>query len=194
MQAAATTPLYQLVSFKPKLQTFPSKSQLCPLGTPFCRLGMASVSGFRLRPLRAVGGSSSSSASGDDGFVTLIEYVAKEGMNVKDDLVVLLDHIQYACKRIAALVASPFNYSLGKQTGHGSVGSDRDAPKPLDIVSVCFFFLLFEIIKIECCFNLLSFSCVMNCLGGKCFPLCECVLNWDGNCVVVNERSKERME
>ncbi|KAL5162667.1 Fructose-1,6-bisphosphatase, chloroplastic [Glycine soja] len=135
MQAAATTPLYQLVSFKPKLQTFPSKSQLCPLGTLFCRLGMASVSGFRLRPLRAVGGSSSSSASGDDGFVTLIEYVAKEGMNVKDDLVVLLDHIQYACKRIAALVASPFNYSLGKQTGHGSVGSDRDAPKPLDIVS-----------------------------------------------------------
>lgn len=161
MQAAATTPLYQLVSFKPKLQTFPSKSQLCPLGTPFCRLEMASISGFGLKPLRAVSVSSSSSASSDDGFVTLTEYVGKEGMNVKDDLVVLLDHIQYACKKIAALVASPFNYSLGKQTALGSVGSDRDAPKPLDIVSVCFFFL-FEDIKIECCFNLLSFSCVMN--------------------------------
>lgn len=98
---------------------------------------MASVSGFGVRPLRALGGgsSSSSSAGDDDGFVTLIEYVGKEGLNVKDDLVVLLHHIQYACKRIAALVASPFNYSLSKQTGLASVGSDRDAPKPLDIVS-----------------------------------------------------------
>ncbi|KAG5024750.1 hypothetical protein AAZX31_08G065500 [Glycine max] len=135
MQSTAAPPLYQLVSFKPKLQTFPSKSQLCPLGTPFCRLEMASISGFGLKPLRAVSVSSSSSASSDDGFVTLTEYVGKEGMNVKDDLVVLLDHIQYACKKIAALVASPFNYSLGKQTALGSVGSDRDAPKPLDIVS-----------------------------------------------------------
>ena len=91
----------------------------------------------------ALGGSSSSSAA-DDGFVTLIEYVGKRGINVEDNLVVLLDHIQYACKRIAALVASPFNYSLGKQKGIGAVaagdGSDRDAPKPLDIVSVCFSF------------------------------------------------------
>nr|POF06833.1 fructose-1,6-bisphosphatase, chloroplastic [Quercus suber] len=66
-----------------------------------------------------------------------IEYVGKEGMNVGDDMVVLLHHIQYACKRIAALVASPFNSSLGKQNtvaGTGT-GSGRDAPKPLDIVS-----------------------------------------------------------
>lgn len=140
MQSAATPQLYHLVSLRPKLQNLSSKSQLFDLGTPFCRLRMNSVSGSGLRPLRAVGGSSSSSG-GDDGFVTLIEYVGKEGIHVKDDLVVLLDHIQYACKRIAALVASPFSYSLGKQTGLASVGSDRDAPKPLDIVSVFYFSL-----------------------------------------------------
>ncbi|WVZ24239.1 hypothetical protein V8G54_002783 [Vigna mungo] len=134
MQSAATPQLYHLVSLRPKLQNLSSKSQLFDLGSPFCRLRMNSISGSGLRPLRAVGGSSSSSG-GDDGFVTLIEYVGKEGIHVKDDLVVLLDHIQYACKRIAALVASPFSYSLGKQTGLASVGSDRDAPKPLDIVS-----------------------------------------------------------
>lgn len=93
----------------------------------------------------ALGGSSSSAAGDDiDGFVTLIEYVGKGGIDVKDDLVVLLDHMQYACKRIAALVASPFNYSIGKQTGLGSLpsgGSDRDAPKPLDILSVYIFSL-----------------------------------------------------
>ncbi|XP_057527909.1 fructose-1,6-bisphosphatase, chloroplastic [Amaranthus tricolor] len=68
---------------------------------------------------------------------TLIEYVGSQGINVGDDLVVLIDHLQYACKRIAALVASPFNSSLGKFVeGSGkSSGSDRDAPKPLDIVS-----------------------------------------------------------
>ena len=73
---------------------------------------------------------------------TLIEYVGSQGINVGDDLVVLIDHLQYACKRIAALVASPFNSSLGKFVeGSGkSSGSDRDAPKPLDIVSVSFYY------------------------------------------------------
>lgn len=184
MQSAATSPLYHLVGFRPKLQTLSSKSQLCPLGTPFCRLGMASVSGFGVRPLRALGGasSSSSSAGDDDGFVTLIEYVGKEGLNVKDDLVVLLHHIQYACKRIAALVASPFNYSLSKQTGLASVGSDRDAPKPLDIVSV--FFSLFGITKIE--FFFLSFHV------GLVETAFHCVsAQLDGICVVENERREK---
>lgn len=73
----------------------------------------------------------------DNDICTLNEYVGKGGIDVGDDLVVLLDHIQYACKRIAALVASPFNSSLGKQTSlAGSNDSGRDAPKPLDIVSV----------------------------------------------------------
>lgn len=58
-----------------------------------------------------------------------------------DDLVILFDHIQYACKRIAALVASPFNSSLGRRNdivGGVDGGTGRDAPKPLDIVSVGF--------------------------------------------------------
>lgn len=68
---------------------------------------------------------------------TLIEYVGKGGIDVGDDLVILIDHLQYACKKIAALVASPFNSNLGKfvEGSGGSSGSGRDAPKPLDIVS-----------------------------------------------------------
>ncbi|XP_010484219.1 PREDICTED: fructose-1,6-bisphosphatase, chloroplastic [Camelina sativa] len=69
----------------------------------------------------------------DDGYCTLIDFA---GANVGDDLVVLLYHLQHACKRIASLVASPFNSSLGKlSVKSSSSGSDRDAPKPLDIVS-----------------------------------------------------------
>lgn len=64
-----------------------------------------------------------------------MEYAGKEGMNVGDDLLVLMYHIQYACKKIAALVASPFNSALGNQSAAGAVISGRDAPKPLDIVS-----------------------------------------------------------
>ncbi|CAN6449520.1 unnamed protein product [Victoria cruziana] len=76
---------------------------------------------------------------------TLGGYMAGGGANVGDDLVVLMDHLQYACKRIAALVASPANASLGKKKnnqkkvggGNGNTGTskERDDPKPLDIVS-----------------------------------------------------------
>lgn len=76
--------------------------------------------------------------------LTLLEYVAKGGADVGDDLAVLLTHLQYACKRIAALVASPFNADVGRipQGGGGGGGigplssSGRDKPKPLDILSV----------------------------------------------------------
>eukprot|EP00262_Sarcandra_glabra_P006724 TRINITY_DN19216_c0_g1_i1.p1 TRINITY_DN19216_c0_g1~~TRINITY_DN19216_c0_g1_i1.p1 ORF type:complete len:388 (-),score=54.00 TRINITY_DN19216_c0_g1_i1:205-1368(-) len=70
---------------------------------------------------------------------TLMEYMGKTGANVGDDLVVLLDHVQYACKRIAAVVASPYNSDIGKGKGSGCTDGDRsdgrDAPKPLDLVS-----------------------------------------------------------
>ncbi|XP_058733277.1 fructose-1,6-bisphosphatase, chloroplastic-like isoform X2 [Vicia villosa] len=138
MHSAPTQPFYQLLTFQPKLQSFQSKTT-----TLFYSPTMSSLSGARIRvnPLLAVGNSSpsSSTVAGDDGFVTLIEYLGKGGgIGVNDDLVLLIDHIQYACKRIAALVASPFNYTIGKQTGLAHVpntGSDRDAPKPLDIIS-----------------------------------------------------------
>ncbi|KAG2704969.1 hypothetical protein I3760_05G030400 [Carya illinoinensis] len=118
----------------PKLHNFPPKGHLFPRSL-FCRKRrMASLggSGFVVRS-QVVDGSS---IGVDNGICTLNEYVGKGGIDVGDDLVVLLDHIQYACKRIAALVASPFNSSLGKQTSlAGNNGSGRDAPKPLDIIS-----------------------------------------------------------
>lgn len=81
--------------------------------------------------------------SSDNEPRTLIEYVGKGGIDVGDDLVILIDHLQYACKKIAALIASPFNSSIGKcvEGSGNSSGTDRDAPKPLDIVSVWFLFI-----------------------------------------------------
>ena len=82
-----------------------------------------------------------SSRAAFDGLYTLTDFVGKDGIGLGDDLVLLLTHIQYACKRIAALVASPFSSDLqnpaGLVVGGGvAVGAERDAPKPLDIVSV----------------------------------------------------------
>lgn len=75
----------------------------------------------------------------EGGFQTLMDYMGKGGADVADDMVVLFSHLQSACKRIAALVASPSNAVLGKQKGHGvaATGSitGRDAAKPLDIIS-----------------------------------------------------------
>ncbi|EXC43850.1 Fructose-1,6-bisphosphatase [Morus notabilis] len=98
-------------------------------------MAFSSLSGVGVRLIpRAV-----ASLSGENGVSTLMDYVGKGGIGAGDDLVVLLYHLQYACKRIAALVASPFNSSLiiGKQVGPAGAtgGSGRDAPKPLDIVS-----------------------------------------------------------
>ncbi|PSS02594.1 Fructose-1,6-bisphosphatase [Actinidia chinensis var. chinensis] len=103
------------------------------LGNGRCHSRMdSSVRGFRVR--------SQMSGGGENGFCTLMEFVGKGGADVGDDLVVLLAHLQYAAKRIAALVASPFNSSLEKQSGvaaggGGGSGSERDTPKPLDIIS-----------------------------------------------------------
>lgn len=101
---------------------------------------MATLSGF-IAGSQLVG-SSGSGGGGDNEARTLIEYVGGGGVDVGDDLVLLIHHLQYACKKIAALVASPFNSTLGKHTsfaagaGGSAGGSGRDAPKPLDIVSV----------------------------------------------------------
>ncbi|KAG5526105.1 hypothetical protein RHGRI_032411 [Rhododendron griersonianum] len=109
---------------------FPPKKRVFVEGYSICGPSMAScIGGFRV--------GSQMGGVGESGFCTLMEYVGKGGADVGDDLVVLFAHLQYAAKRIASLVASPFNSSLGKQAGigGGGGGSDRDAPKPLDIVS-----------------------------------------------------------
>jgi fructose-1,6-bisphosphatase I len=119
--------------FSSKTQSFPSKSSLLAQSCHLFRPKMASLSGFIVRS------QTGTSSSGEKGFSTLNEYMGKGGIDVGDELVVLYDHIQYASKRIAALVASPLNSSLSKQSNFagGDSGSGRDAPKPLDIVSVC---------------------------------------------------------
>ena len=52
--------------------------------------------------------------------------------------------------------------------------------------------------KKDVCSNWVLFSPpILSCvIGGKCFPLCKYVLNWDRNCVVENKRNnnKKRME
>ena len=125
------------------LHNLPLRNHFCfssrttPNHTPTRRSMASSLSGVAVgsTPPRAVG-----SSSAETGFSTLMDYVGKGGINAGDDLVVLLYHLQYACKRIAALVASPFNSSIIGQSSvpaaAGTGGSGRDAPKPLDIVSV----------------------------------------------------------
>ncbi|XP_077216630.1 inositol monophosphatase family protein [Tasmannia lanceolata] len=110
------------ISFPPKPFTFPP-----PPIRVFPR--MATFVGLKVEP--------TTSFSSREGFKTLMDYMGKEGANVGNDLVVLISHLQYACKRIASLIASPFNSEIGKQKGYGSIDqlSGRDAPKPLDIVS-----------------------------------------------------------
>ncbi|VVA37900.1 PREDICTED: fructose-1 [Prunus dulcis] len=124
--------------FPPNHPHFPPRNQFPPRPI-FHRPRMATLSGF-IAGSQLVG-SSGSGGGGDNEARTLIEYVGGGGVDVGDDLVLLIHHLQYACKKIAALVASPFNSTLGKHTsfaagaGGSAGGSGRDAPKPLDIVS-----------------------------------------------------------
>ncbi|KAJ0009923.1 fructose-1,6-bisphosphatase, chloroplastic [Pistacia vera] len=120
--------------FHSKTTLFPPKPHFPSPNNLLFRQRMASGSGFGLVRSEKVS-SLTVLDDGANGFSTLMDYAGKGGLNVGDDLVVLLYHIQYACKRIASLVASPFNSSLGKQIAGGNIGSDRDAPKPLDTVS-----------------------------------------------------------
>ncbi|KMZ64516.1 Fructose-bisphosphatase [Zostera marina] len=73
------------------------------------------------------------------GATTLMEFVGKEGEDVGGDLIILVSHLQYACKRIASIVASPIGVEVsggsGDDVGSSSSSAGRDVPKPLDIVS-----------------------------------------------------------
>ncbi|KAL9264975.1 Fructose-1,6-bisphosphatase, chloroplastic-like protein [Drosera capensis] len=79
------------------------------------------------------------SASAHSGIIdepkTLIEFVGSGG--VGDDLVILIHHLQCACKRIASIVAAPFGTRIGNVVGGGGkeIGEGRDVAKPLDIVA-----------------------------------------------------------
>ncbi|GAB4853333.1 hypothetical protein Ancab_017512 [Ancistrocladus abbreviatus] len=120
----------------PKSHLYPPKPRQFLLQDKLHRLAMTSFGGFKA----SVQTGSSLSDDRVNELTTLIDYVGKVGIDAGDDLVVLIQHLQYACKRIASLVASPFNSSLGKYMGSSGGGSSgggygRDAPKPLDILS-----------------------------------------------------------
>ncbi|XP_022952319.1 fructose-1,6-bisphosphatase, cytosolic [Cucurbita moschata] len=138
MQSTSILPFNPPLSFPPNLprfapiiRHFPSPSKLrLPISMASPPSGLAV--GSRTETI--------SSRAAFDGLYTLTDFVGKDGIGLGDDLVLLLTHIQYACKRIAALVASPFSSDLqnpaGLAVGGGvAVGAERDAPKPLDIVS-----------------------------------------------------------
>ncbi|CAN0921124.1 Fructose-1,6-bisphosphatase, chloroplastic [Linum grandiflorum] len=120
----------------PKSHSFPPKFTFPILQNPI--LPRRHHHNFSFKPSMASSAKSqlSSPSKNGDGVYTLMEYMGKSGVGLDDDLVVLFDHLQYASKRIASLVASPFNSRLAKQKhAVGGVGSERDAPKPLDILS-----------------------------------------------------------
>ncbi|XP_015693669.2 fructose-1,6-bisphosphatase, chloroplastic isoform X1 [Oryza brachyantha] len=104
----------------------PRRSRIL-LPPPPKRRGAKRASGSRPRAVAAETGMAAPAP-------TLLEYMGQAG--TADDLVVLVAHIQSACKRIAALVASPGNAELSRaKAGGGAVAAGRDAPKPLDELS-----------------------------------------------------------
>lgn len=61
-------------------------------------------------------------------------FLGTEGSNVDVDLVVLMTHIQAACKHIAFVLASPTELQA-TLLGAADTHFRRDSPKPLDVVS-----------------------------------------------------------
>ncbi|XP_012835389.1 PREDICTED: fructose-1,6-bisphosphatase, chloroplastic [Erythranthe guttata] len=116
--------------FPPNLHNFQPRFNFCAL--PIERMAFP---GLKISA-GATAADADGSGGGDAGFQTLTEYMGKGGENVGDELVVLYSHLEYACRKIAALVASPFNSALAKTSSSAAAGSaERDKPKPLDIVA-----------------------------------------------------------
>ncbi|BBN07029.1 fructose-1,6-bisphosphatase I [Marchantia polymorpha subsp. ruderalis] len=68
---------------------------------------------------------------------TLIDFLSRREGALDDGLAVVLMHLQAACKRIAALLASPaaLQVTSSMKDSIGATTAARDVPKPLDIVS-----------------------------------------------------------
>ncbi|CAN6207021.1 unnamed protein product [Urochloa humidicola] len=108
-----------------------SPPHLCLLLPPFARRRT-----FACQPLSAATTDNMAAAAAASASPpTLLEHMGQAGAAA--DLTVLVAHIQSACKRIAALVASPGNAELSraKAAGGAGVAADRDTPKPLDELS-----------------------------------------------------------
>ncbi|KAG0557517.1 hypothetical protein KC19_11G136900 [Ceratodon purpureus] len=70
-----------------------------------------------------------------DEVVTMTAFLGTEGSNVDVDLVVLMTHLQAACKHIASILASPTELQTTLSKSDFMFGVGRDAPKPLAVVS-----------------------------------------------------------
>lgn len=86
--------------------------------------------------------SSYAAARNSDGVITLTAFLGTEGSNVDVDMVVLMAHVQAACKHIAAVLSSPKEmqtsasaYDSSASFGVGG-GRQRDDPRSLRIISV----------------------------------------------------------
>jgi hypothetical protein len=67
--------------------------------------------------------------------VSLTGFLGTEGTNVDVELVVLMTHIQAACKHIAAILASPAELQASLLDSSFDYYADRDAPKRVDIIA-----------------------------------------------------------
>lgn len=84
--------------------------------------------------------SSYAAARNSDGVITLTAFLGTEGSNVDVDMVVLMAHVQAACKHIAAVLSSPKEMQTSPSAYDSSasfgVGRQRDDPRSLRIISV----------------------------------------------------------
>ncbi|KAL2629906.1 hypothetical protein R1flu_014592 [Riccia fluitans] len=90
--------------------------------------------------ITAMAASSVSTAPPDvqiENTVTLLDFLSRRSGNLDDGLANVLLHLQAACKRIAALLASPaaLQMTSAMKNSMGPTVAGRDAPKPLDIVA-----------------------------------------------------------
>ncbi|TVU08442.1 hypothetical protein EJB05_41846, partial [Eragrostis curvula] len=116
----------------------PTSNHSPPPRPPHSRLHLPSLTRRRSRALnsrpRASATDDMAAAAAAASSPTLLEHMGRTGAAA--DLTVLVAHIQSACKRIAALVASPGNADLSRgKAGSSAVAAGRDAPKPLDELS-----------------------------------------------------------
>lgn len=85
--------------------------------------------------------SSYAAARNSDGVITLTAFLGTEGSNVDVDMVVLMAHVQAACKHIAAVLSSPKEMQTSasaydSSASFGVGGRQRDDPRSLRIISV----------------------------------------------------------
>jgi len=111
---------------------------------------------YRRAPL-----SSYAAARNAQGVITLTAFLGTEGSNVDVDMVVLMAHLQAACKHIAAVLSSPkeMQYSSSDYESSSLGGRERHDPRSLRILSVGAFPLKFLLVLVSQLHLLSEFVC-----------------------------------